>query len=116
MCREGRDKPAVSLPPGNLRRGPGTCPRPRSEVLRAQDPDPLPGAGGGGLLHTLVPESAGGLLSVSVSYSFSETGRHRASSLRVSPCLSGCLMPLCFSKSNRVVVYRVNEGPLSWGG
>lgn len=70
----------------------------------------------GGLLHTLAPESAGALLSVSVSFSFSETGRHRASSLHVSPCLSGCLMPLCFSKSNRVVVYRVNEGPLSWGG
>lgn len=51
MCREGRDKPAVSLPPGNLRRGPGTCPRPRSKVLRAQDSDPLPGAGGGAAPH-----------------------------------------------------------------
>lgn len=112
MCQECRDKPAMSLPPGNLRRGPGTCPRPRSEVVRAQDSDQFPG----GLLHTLAPERAGGLLSVSVSFSFSDTGQHRASSLHISPCLSGCLMPLCFSKSNRVVVYRVNEGPLSWGG
>ena len=64
----------------------------------------------------LAPERAGGLLSVSVSFSFSEKGRHRARSLHASPCLSGCLMPLCFSKSNRVVVHRVTERTLSWGG